>query len=328
MKKIRGRPVSPSSISGAKTLRRWIKSFFALNTSQANGLMVLLPVLLVFTLSEPAWRWWRVRTWAPDPQDLIRLDSLAAAWRMNVSNSDTIVLTAQKTKESFDFDPNTATEEELLRLGFDNKTARRIMSYRSRGGAFRTSEDLLKIYGIDSAFWSVVDAHVKISADFQKRSKGHLHSIDGPRPVRNQQWVTKKSEERFDVNVADTARFEAVRGIGGKLSRRIIKYRSALGGFVHVEQLSEVFGLDSLALSNVVRLAFVAPDFLPDRIDLNDADEGRLDGHPYLSRQEARAIVAYRFQHGRFKSVSDLVLLPMFDDTKVQRLEPYLKIVE
>jgi len=39
-------------------------------------------------------------------------------------------------------------------------------------------------------------------------------------------------------------------------------------------------------------------------------------------------IVTYRFQHGRFASVSDLRKLPMFSDEKVRRLEPYLKIVD
>jgi len=138
----------------------------------------------------------------------------------------------------------------------------------------------------------------------------------------------RKTDELFNINDADTARFEAVRGIGEKLSRRIVKYRSALGGFVVVGQLSEVFGLDSMALSNLTRLAFIAPDFLPDRMDLNMADEAQLEAHPYISRQEARAIVAYRFQHGRFTSVSDLVLLPIFAEEKVRRLEPYLKIVK
>ena len=47
------------------------------------------------------------------------------------------------------------------------------------------------------------------------------------RPIRSK-------AEQFDLNLADTMQLEALPGIGEKLSRRIIKYRSSLGGFVDV----------------------------------------------------------------------------------------------
>jgi DNA uptake protein ComE-like DNA-binding protein len=287
--------------------------------------MVLIPLLLVLTISEPMWRWWKIKNWTPSPSDLRRLDSLAIAWRAVIP--DTGKLVAAKN-ERFVFDPNTASEEEFKRLGFNQATTRRIINYRTKGGVFRTNQDLLKIYGIDSAFCNTLTDLVKISSkQTPSKTSGSIREM---RPFVRKRAVSpvRKTDELFNINDADTARFEAVRGIGEKLSRRIVKYRSALGGFVVVGQLSEVFGLDSMALSNLTRLAFIAPDFLPDRMDLNMADEAQLEAHPYISRQEARAIVAYRFQHGRFTSVSDLVLLPIFAEEKVRRLEPYLKIVK
>ncbi|MEJ1238632.1 helix-hairpin-helix domain-containing protein [Chryseolinea sp. T2] len=306
--------------------RRWVRSFFALSSSQANGIMILLPVLLALTFSEPVWRWWKLRHWKPDAADSARLDSITQAWRLVAVRMDSTGNSSHPV-DLFDFDPNTIAGQDLIRLGFNEKTASRIQNYRNKGGTFRSKEDLLKIYGMDSLLYGKVKGHIKIAQKVrQERKPAHL--ADGSKWPLKSKWLARKPEEPFDINIADTARFEAVRGIGEKLSRRIIKYRSALGGFVEVDQLSEVFGLDSTALSNLVRLAFVAPDFLPDRIDLNAANEGQLGAHPYLSRQEAKAIVAYRFQHGRFTSVSHLVVLPMFDSTKLRRLEPYLKIIE
>jgi len=72
--------------------------------------MVLIPLLLVLTISEPMWRWWKIKNWTPSPSDLRRLDSLAIAWRAVIP--DTGKLVAAKN-ERFVFDPNTASEEEF-----------------------------------------------------------------------------------------------------------------------------------------------------------------------------------------------------------------------
>lgn len=47
----------------------------------------------------------------------------------------------------------------------------------------------------------------------------------------------------IDVNKADSAGFEKLYGIGPKLASRIVKYREWLGGFTHVEQVKEVYGI-------------------------------------------------------------------------------------
>lgn len=46
-----------------------------------------------------------------------------------------------------------------------------------------------------------------------------------------------------EINTADSAMFEHLRGIGPTLAKRIVAYRSALGGFVSVNQIAEVWGL-------------------------------------------------------------------------------------
>src|SRR5687767_14094394 len=48
----------------------------------------------------------------------------------------------------FDFDPNTASTDELKMLGFRDKTIGIIQRYRNKGGRFRVKEDLMKVYGL------------------------------------------------------------------------------------------------------------------------------------------------------------------------------------
>jgi len=316
-----------------KSIQRWLKSLFALSGSQANGILVLLPLLFLFMISDPVWRWWQRQGWTPDPADIAQLDSLAAQWKAD--SSVQIALTPARRQnrkilraEYFAFDPNSASVSELVRLGFQERLAQRINRYRLRGGVFKTKEDLMKIYGMDTAQFARLHDYIRIALKppGARQPKSNFPADAGNKLQRP--FSRTASTAIFDINQADTARLEAVRGIGEKLSRRIIKYRSSLGGFVDIKQLKEVFGLDSGVVKELERTSFVAPDFLPDRIDINAADEKLLEAHPYLSRQEARAIVAYRFQHGRFASVSDLRKLPMFDDEKVRQIEPYLMALE
>lgn len=47
-----------------------------------------------------------------------------------------------------------------------------------------------------------------------------------------------------EINSADTTVLKGVPGIGSTFANRIVKYRNLLGGFCHIEQLKEVYGID------------------------------------------------------------------------------------
>lgn len=311
--------------------RSLLRNLFGLSQAQANGLMVLIPLIIAAILSEPIWRM-ITRTDGPDPADVRALDSLVAVFRTQLDTSHREVTSANgvvatRHAEAFLFNPNQVSSEELARLGFTPAVIRRLENYRAKGGIFRVKSDVLKIYGMDSARYRSLEKFINIPVNHSVTStKGRDRREQAP---PSPGWTRKARETvPFDINQADSLTFEEVRGIGIKLSQRIIKYRSALGGFVSVAQLAEVWGLDSLALRELVKVAFIAPDFLPVTININTADERALAAHPYLDRREARAIVAYRFQHGSFAAVSDLGKMPLFSEEKMQQLLPYLKTAE
>ena len=127
----------------------------------------------------------------------------------------------------------------------------------------------------------------------------------------------------YDLNRADTADFESVAGIGKKTAGRIIRYRAALGGFLRREQLYEVYGIDSLAIFSMDRF-FVGQSFKPTVIDVNGSTYEELEAHPYLSALQARAILMYRFQHGRIDGEEQLMKVRLMDTKTAERIRPYL----
>lgn len=148
-------------------------------------------------------------------------------------------------------------------------------------------------------------------------------------PYRNplKEKIDRQNGKRVvqrNLNLADTSDFEAVPGIGWKTASRIMRYRHALGGFIHPHQLYEVFAIDSLAVFSMDDF-FIANDFVPQKINLNAAGLEELQSHPYLSRMQARAILLYRFQHGTIRDTTELGKVRLLDGKTRKKLVPYIR---
>jgi competence ComEA-like helix-hairpin-helix protein len=293
-----------------------IKDFFGFPRSQVNGFLVLLTLLIVVIFSEPAWHWWVTQRDHDRSTDRATLDSLLALW----DAIDTIDIPAPVLKP-FYFDPNKSTEDQFVALGFSQRLASRIIRYREKGGKFRVKSDVLKIYGVDTAFYHQIHSFITLPQIVQ-------------RPPKIERKFTHKATVKpremrpiFDLNKADTSALKAINGIGDKLSLRILKYRDILGGFVSMDQLKNVYGLDSLVMKRLIEASVIEDGFVPAKLDINHATENELSAHPYINRM-AKVIVSYRFQHGDFKTVEDIRKVIKVDEKNFQRLAPYLEVRE
>jgi competence protein ComEA len=301
-------------------LRKWIRALLGFSGRETNGFLILLPLVIIIVSVEPVYRAWvssRDNDYADEER---KLDSLVALWEHDTKDSIRSVPKSTKQKKLFRFDPNTATEHELNQLGFPDFLARRVVSYRHKGGKFNTSSDLLKIYGLDSLLYNSVKNYVFIGTTPGGQSAKQLEkpAIQSAKPRLSP----------FDLNEADTSALKSVYGIGTKLAERIVKFRTGLGGFVSLNQLSEIYGLDSAVVNRLKKRAFIDDDFKPKKINLNTTTEFEMSAHPYISKSMAKAIVAWRFQHGAFKTVEDIQTLNMLKSEDIVKIIPYLKVEE
>jgi competence protein ComEA len=136
----------------------------------------------------------------------------------------------------------------------------------------------------------------------------------------------KKQRPKFDLNLADTTELKAIYGIGTVIARRIVTYRSSLGGFIAYNQLYEVWGLDSTVVVRLAEKSVIAPGFMPNKLAINRCSEQELALHPYLRNKVARAIVNYRLQHGNFVSTGDLRKINIIEEKIFLRIEPYITL--
>ncbi len=293
-------------------LKRWIRNFFSFSRSQTNGFLLFLPLILIFIFSAPVYRWWKSQQPRDFSAEQVRLDSLSALWLKDEVN--VIPDEEQDAITLFAFNPNTATADELKALGFSAGLANRLVNYRNAGGQFKIKPDLLKLYGMDSTFYKSIEPFVLLPDEVSRRTEIATTRVDH----------NIKKEVKFDLNRADTTLLKSIYGIGSKLSRRIITFRESLGGFIYLDQLYEVYGLDSVVVNRLKESSFIQPDFYPRTLNLNEVAEDQLEAHPYISKRMAKAIVTYRFQHGKYHSVEDLRKIISVDETILTKLKPYI----
>ncbi len=295
-------------------VKRWVRNFFGFSRSQTNAFLILLPLMIVLIFSEPVWRWWITNRTEDYSQDRLKLDSLIALW--DVRDSIPKGSNKQKIKPRFfSFNPNKASSDDLQALGFSQSASNRMIHYREKGGIFKVKSDVLKMYGVDTVHYRQL--YTFISLPEKSESKPAFESKFKP--------FEKKSIEKFNLNLADTAQLKKIYGIGEKLSLRILKYRDALGGFIVMDQLKEVYGLDSAIVNRLVKQSFIPDGFNPAKININTLSEKELAIHPYISNKEAKAIVSYRFQHGEFKALADIGNILGVEAETIRKIAPYLK---
>lgn len=235
--------------------------------------------------------------------------------------------------ELFPFDPNTATADELLRLGLKPWQVKNMMKYRSKGGVYRKPADFARLYGLTVEKFKQLEPYLRFTGDHRPASElfasenSTASSVSADEMTRKERdtlrYPVKIKADEFitiDMSELDTTTLRKVPGIGSYYARKIVDYGRQLGGFVSVEQLKEIDGFPedalryfSLGWTNIRK------------INLNKLTISQLRRHPYLNFYQARAIVDRRRLHGPLQSLDELRLLPEFPEEAITRLAPYVE---
>ena len=210
-----------------------------------------------------------------------------------------------KTQACQPFEPALLTEKDWVRLGFNERIAQRIMRFQKRHALSQFS-DLTCIYAIDTQLLKALRPCMVFKPWPPKRSKSvHQSSL-------------------IELNSADSFALEQLPFIGMKLAKRIVEYRARLGGFVALDQLLELYGLQQSQFDQMSRFLSLNPKLIT-QMAINQIEFDALRLHPYLTYTQAKIIVNYRTQHGPFIEANDLLKCLALDEIQLNKLLPYLK---
>lgn len=209
----------------------------------------------------------------------------------------------------FAFDPNTMKTEDWEKLGLRPKQIASIQKYLTRGGKFYSKQDFSKMYCISKKEFAQLEPYIEI-----KKFEG-------------KQTYKKALPQIFqiDLNASSQEDLLSIPGIGPAFASKIIKYRTILGGYYSVNQLKEVFGMDSLRFEQINPYFDIETDSIK-KINLNSAAFKDLIRHPYISKTTAYTIIDFRQKHGNFNKITDLKKVERMTDTLYQKISPYFKL--
>lgn len=196
------------------------------------------------------------------------------------------------------FDPNTLTLDEWKSLGFSDKQAQTIVSYRDKNlrGSFRNLQDIQKCFVISAEKFEEMKPFIRLSSTTIAENRGSKN------PETKQQEKTDFS--KIDLN-AITFRQLLEFGFEEKAAGSMIGFRKKLGGFVNKEQILTTYNIDPEVTKKLLSVAQLNPSNVV-KYTLSEAPEEWLKNHPYF-RYSADKIIFYRLSEKDEKKIWKLL---------------------
>ncbi len=290
------------------SFKRNIREYFTYSTAEKRGLLVLV-ILAVLAFVVPYF----LPDKTPSPIDRVAQQEI-----------DSLIKQAErKHKAQFKlhkFNPNTATEKQLLALGLKPFQVKNIINYRLKGGQFRKKSDFAKIYGI--------------TPDDYQRYKNY---IDLPKkkakPKNQNQIIEKKKIEKkailfqFNPNTLSLAGWDSL-GVNKKIALRIQKYLSKGGKFRKPDDLAKIYGFNVEKFRTLKPyIVFPKKEVKPiTLIPLNTADTTMLKTINGIGSKLSARIVAYRTKLGGFVNKEQLKDIYGITAKRFQQIAPRIEV--
>ena len=287
-------------------MKNSLKTYLSVTKKEWNGMVVLVIIIILISAAPYVYQ----KFHKDNTINFKDFDKAVAVLKQgrdtNIAFMDEVADYSGKPAhvDLFKFDPNDLTVEQWKRLGLSDRQVTIIGHYQAGGGHFYKKEDLKKVYGITAADYQRLEPYITIESDpylFHKAEPGEL----------------------IEINTADSAKLTKIRGVGPTFAKRIVDYRQRLGGFRNVEQLKEIYGIDSARYAQI-KAGVSLNTTKVTRININEVDFEGLRKFPYLTNKQTNAIIQYRKQHGNYRNIIDMRNIVLLDENILRKIEPYL----
>jgi competence protein ComEA len=337
-------PPAPRPPSGPSVIARWLRRHFSFSRGETRGFVVLLLLMLGVAVLPvllrpadptylPAADQQQLNSWADDLSERLAIsDSVErqryAGRRHYGAERASRYPTVAQVKLS-PFDPNALTALDWEARGVPHFVASRIVNYGQKAGGFRAKAQVQRIYGLPDSVYQRLAPFMQLPETLPGRPDYAARGGNAPFTSAAPSRFPRKPAhlQPFDLNLADTTQLQQIKGIGRGRAKWIVLHRNELGGYVSEAQLADVFVLrDAPDLVDSLRkYTFVAPGFVPQTVNINSGTFDELWPHPYVGKPLARLIVAFRKQHGPYKTAEDLRLIKILKEESFTKLRPYVR---
>ena len=301
-----------------ESLRKW----FSFNNSERIAIVTILAVIFVLILA----CLFRPTRKSLSDETLHNLDSLLALHQAAIEAQQQ--QQAEKLLEvaelhPFPFNPNTVTEDEWRKMGLTDRQIRNIMNYKAKGGKFFSKNDLGKLYSISEEDFAQLEPFI-VLPEVSRVTSGKSAPKKSNEKVKEEFKPAKKAIPIVDLNTVDSATLVELPQIGGYMALRILEFRDKLGGFVDMEQLRDVKGMDEARFAAIQPYIKIGEVEIR-KMDVNRADFKTLVHHPYLSYEQVKRIFNQREKRGMIKDWGQLQAMLKEEGNVSPLLEHYVR---
>ena len=287
-----------------------IKSFFVFNSSQRNGILFLLLLVLGFAVINNY-----IDFTAENLLDINSKEVLAV--QKELDSIRTLLMESNQPK-IYPFNPNFITDFKGYKLGMSSEEIDRLLDYRKQNKWINSKEDFQKVTKVSDSFLDQISSYFK----FQDW-------ISNPKP-KYSDWrkgfKEKTFDQKIDLNIATQLQLEKINGIGKSFSKRIVDYRSKLIGFSDDMQLYEIYGLDYQVVNRVLNEFTVKTPKEIIKMNLNKISASDIATIPGISFELAKRIWEFRILNERIVDFMELKKIEGLTERKLQGIQLYLKL--
>ncbi len=285
------------------------KSHFWYNKRQRNGILFLTGLILIVQFLYFFWPFDSDETTVSVPESAIvthRIDSLKA-------------ITNQKPT-IFPFNPNYISDFKGYQLGMSVEEIDKLLAFRKTGAFVNSAKEFQEVTAINDSLLALISPYFKfpdwVTAKQNKQAKENK--------VKPKQNSSALSETKKDLNKATEEELQKINGVGKKLAKRIISYRTLLQGYSSDEQLFEVYFLDSVVAQKVLHHFCVIEKPTINKINLNEATFKEILHLPYIDYALTQRIFTYKREVNKIEALEELKKIDSFPLEKFDRIALYL----
>ena len=287
-----------------------IKSLFMFTSDQRKGIFALMLLIVVLQLAY----------FYIDFSVLPKQDEQKQKWLSLQSEVDSLKNASQnKSEKIFLFNPNFITDYKGYKLGMSVAEIDRLLEFRKTNQFVNSADEFQKVTKISDSLLNVISPLFKFP-DWVNNRKEKKEFEKFP----SKAFAKKEKIILIDINQATKEDLIKIYGIGEAISLRILKQKEVLGGFVSMDQMSDVWGLSPEVIENLnSHFKIISlPEFK--KIDVNNASLKELSQFYYFRYALAKEIITYRSMNGDFKNIEDLTKIKGFPVDKAKTIALYL----
>lgn len=235
-------------------------------------------------------------------------------WLSNQTWIDSLKTIEKPIYQIRPFNPNFITDFKGFQLGMSVEEINRLLDFRKTEKFVNSAKEFQQVTGISDSLLSQISPYFKFPEWVTNPKKSSYRKFE----QQPENIVIK------DINIATQEDLIKIRGIGEKLSERILKYKSLLGAFVSMEQLREVYGLSDEVIVELNKYFIVLDTSEAKKIKINELSIKELGSFPYFKYPVSKNIVSYRSMSGEIKDKDELSKIPDFPIEKIEIIALYL----